>query len=173
MLLLELIEWTYEHWGEVSISALLLFVLRKFVMSELQKLLHFGRDAELEWTRRKVEELTGEKWNGPRPILNHIQTRYFKRYYSSSRKGTNRGNPLQKRRNNMQNINWITLLPALVGALKLILQPFGVDLSHITDQQVNDVANGIAALLTIIGVLLPHRKGGVSNGPTISADGNK
>lgn len=64
-----------------------------------------------------------------------------------------------------QQINYVTLIPALFGAAKLILQPFGLDLSHITTEQVNDVANGVAALLTIIGVLLPHRKtGGVDNG---------
>lgn len=75
-----------------------------------------------------------------------------------------------------QNINWVTLIPALVGALKLILQPFGVDLSHITDSQVNDVANGIAALLTIIGVFLPHRKEAQPNGlpqPTNTLTSNK
>jgi uncharacterized membrane protein len=60
------------------------------------------------------------------------------------------------------NINYVTLIPALLGVAKLVLQPLGFDLSHITDGQVNDLLNGIAAVLAIIGVFLPHRK--VSNG---------
>lgn len=59
---------------------------------------------------------------------------------------------------NPSTINWITLVPAIIGAIKLILQPFGIDLSHVTDQQINDVANGIAAVATIVGILLPHKK---------------
>jgi len=55
----------------------------------------------------------------------------------------------------MQNINWVTLVPALLGAIKLILQPFGVEIS---DQNINEIANGAAALATIIGVLMSHRK---------------
>lgn len=70
---------------------------------------------------------------------------------------------------NWQSINWVTLIPALVGALKLILQPFGIDLSHITDQQVNDVANGVAALLTIIGVFMSHKKGDALSGTSQSS----
>jgi uncharacterized membrane protein len=70
---------------------------------------------------------------------------------------------LQRRLAKMNsNTNYYTLIPALIGVLKLILQPLGFDLSHVTDSQVNDLCNGIAALLAIIGVFLPHRK--VSNG---------
>lgn len=54
-----------------------------------------------------------------------------------------------------QNINWYTLIASLVGALKLSLQPFGIE---IPDQQYNELANGAAALITIIGVFLSHRK---------------
>ena len=55
----------------------------------------------------------------------------------------------------MQNINWLTLIPALLGAIKLILQPFGVEIS---DQNINEIANGAAALATIIGVIMSHKK---------------
>jgi phi LC3 family holin len=80
---------------------------------------------------------------------------------------------LKRRVKKMQpNTNWITLIPALVGAIKLILQPFGIDLSHVTDQQVNDVVNGIAALATIIGILLPHKKGVVTSGTTTEYKGD-
>lgn len=55
-------------------------------------------------------------------------------------------------------INWVTLIPALVGAIKLILQPFGIDLTFVTDEKVNDIANGVAALAAIIGILATNRK---------------
>lgn len=68
----------------------------------------------------------------------------------------------------MQNTNWVTLIPALLGVLKLILQPFGVDLSHITDEQINTLINGIAAAIAIWGVVRSHEK------PTANqADPNK
>lgn len=55
----------------------------------------------------------------------------------------------------MSNINWTTLIVALLGAIKLILQPFGIE---IEDEHINAIANGIAALLTVVGVILSHRK---------------
>lgn len=59
---------------------------------------------------------------------------------------------------NNQQTNWVTLVPALLGVLKLILQPFGIDLSKITDDQVNAVINGAAALVTVWGVFKSHTK---------------
>lgn len=72
----------------------------------------------------------------------------------------------------MQNINWITLVPALLGAVKLVLQPFGVEIS---DQNINEIANGAAALATVIGVVMSHRKqeATTTNGSTISGGFNK
>lgn len=62
------------------------------------------------------------------------------------------------RRINMQKINWVTLIPALMGAIKLILQPFGIDMTAFTDENVNAIANGVAALAAIIGILSTNRK---------------
>lgn len=53
------------------------------------------------------------------------------------------------------NVNWATLIPTLLGAAKLILEPFGI---IIPDQNVNEIANGIAALATVIGIIISHRK---------------
>ena len=52
-------------------------------------------------------------------------------------------------------INWVTLIVAILGALKLIGEPFGIT---IEDEQINAISNGLAALITIIGVVLSHRK---------------
>lgn len=56
----------------------------------------------------------------------------------------------------LENRNIATLMVAIVGAGKLILQAFGVDL--ITEQQIDALANGIAAAITIVGVVMTHVK---------------
>lgn len=55
----------------------------------------------------------------------------------------------------MKQINWVTLVPALLGALKLILEPFGIQIS---DANINEIANGAAALATLIGVVMSHQR---------------
>ncbi|MNY77120.1 hypothetical protein D3C86_2169250 [compost metagenome] len=73
----------------------------------------------------------------------------------------------------MQNINWFTLILSLLGALKLILQPFGVE---IPDDNFNEIANGAAGLAALIGIFLSHKKVEVPNvitQPTTFIDNNK
>lgn len=55
----------------------------------------------------------------------------------------------------MNQTNWTTMLIALLGALKLVLQPFGIE---ITDAHVNDIVNGVSAAATIFGVIYHHIK---------------
>lgn len=43
----------------------------------------------------------------------------------------------------------------LLGGVKLVANAFGVE---ITDEMVNDLANGLAALFITIGVILDHGK---------------
>jgi phi LC3 family holin len=95
----------------------------------------------------------GAEWSGRENPSNNMAAKNLKGLFKSLIH--------TRRKNKMQNTNWITLLPALIGAIKLILQPFGIDLSHVTDEQVNDVVNGIAALVTIIGIFMPHKKDAV------------
>jgi len=54
----------------------------------------------------------------------------------------------------MQKGNVVTLIIAILGALKLVLEAAGYDI--ITDQNINDIANGIAALVTVVGVVINH-----------------
>ena len=56
----------------------------------------------------------------------------------------------------MQKGNVVTLIIAILGALKLVLNAFGIDI--ITEQNINDIANGIAAIVTIAGVIMSHKK---------------
>ncbi|WNR42115.1 hypothetical protein [Paenibacillus roseipurpureus] len=52
--------------------------------------------------------------------------------------------------------NYYTLALGLLGAAKLILDAFGVTL--LTDETVNAVANGVAAILSVVGVYTNHQK---------------
>lgn len=54
------------------------------------------------------------------------------------------------------NINVVSLTIAILGALKIVLEAFNVDL--ITDDQINSIANAVAAVVTIVGVMISHRK---------------
>ena len=55
------------------------------------------------------------------------------------------------------NINVVSIVVSLLGAFKLILGAvFKVDL--ISDEQINDIANGVAAIAAVVGVVLSHRK---------------
>lgn len=56
----------------------------------------------------------------------------------------------------MGNRNYYTITLALLGAVKLALNSFNIDI--ITDSQVNEIANGVAAVLTIGGVVMTHIK---------------
>ncbi|WP_200963533.1 hypothetical protein [Paenibacillus sp. Soil766] len=56
----------------------------------------------------------------------------------------------------MKTINYYTLALGLLGAAKLILDAFGMDI--ITDETANAIANGVAALLSVIGVYTNHQK---------------
>lgn len=55
------------------------------------------------------------------------------------------------------NVNWVTLVVALLGAAKLVLQAFGIDV--ITDDMIDKASNVVAALVTLVGVIMSHRKG--------------
>ena len=55
-----------------------------------------------------------------------------------------------------KDINIVTLTIAILGALKIVLEAFKVDL--IDDGQINSIANGVAAVATIVGVVISHSK---------------
>lgn len=56
----------------------------------------------------------------------------------------------------MGNRNYYTITLALLGAVKLVLNSFSVDI--LTNTQMNDIANGVAAILTVAGVIMTHLK---------------
>ncbi|OXM83958.1 hypothetical protein [Paenibacillus rigui] len=168
MLILEIIDWILDNPGDATIWTILALIARKIFLSEIERVIQMGRDEELIWTREQVEQLTGQKWNGPQPILKRARIQYIGKYYFYLLGASRWGYQLRRERKMNQQINWVTLIPCLIGAVKLILQPFGVDLTAITDQNVNEIANGAAALATVIGVLLSHKKKGAATNGSIA-----
>lgn len=57
--------------------------------------------------------------------------------------------------------NLYTLIAGLLCIFKLILQTFGIDI--ITNEQIDDIANGVAAIVAIVTVYL-HNPIGKTNG---------
>jgi uncharacterized membrane protein len=67
----------------------------------------------------------------------------------------------------MDRGNIYTLVIGILGAIKLILQAFGIDI--ITDDAIDAIANGVAAVVAIIAVLLhnhPKKKNFKKETPT-------
>ena len=65
-------------------------------------------------------------------------------------------------------INYVTLIVALLGAAKLALQAFGIDV--ITDDMIDKSANVVAAVVTLVGVVISHRKTVTVTNQTASID---
>ncbi len=61
-------------------------------------------------------------------------------------------------------VNYYSLAIGLLGASKLILNSFGLDI--ITDNDINAIANGAAAVATVVGVYMNHKK---KYSPTLTA----
>lgn len=55
----------------------------------------------------------------------------------------------------MKELNWPTLITGLVAAGKLMLNSFGI---NIPDEIINDVVNGVAAVIAIVAIFMSHRK---------------
>jgi uncharacterized protein YebE (UPF0316 family) len=56
----------------------------------------------------------------------------------------------------MENRNYYTITLSLLGVLKLVLNAFGMDL--VTDKNANEIANAVATILSIVGVIMAHVK---------------
>lgn len=56
----------------------------------------------------------------------------------------------------MKEINWVTLSVALLGAAKIVLEVFGVEV--ITDDLIDSTANAVAAVVAVLGVIMSHSK---------------
>jgi hypothetical protein len=132
MLLIEIADWTWEHRGEVTLNALLLLILRKFIIREFHKVLHLGREGELRWLILKVEELTGEKYNGQPAFLKTVKIRYIKNYSTYLPKVIELVYQ-QRRKKKMNALKSTKFWLAIIGAIIPVLNnEFGVHLDSST-----------------------------------------
>lgn len=157
-MILDVAEWLWEHRAEITLNGVLLLILRRFIIAELKRILRFNRtDAVLNNQKIVMQALgVGEQWESNLPINGFGITlpQLSRKLCLFSPTVTKR--PKKRRKNmNSKNINFLTLIPTLAMALKLILQVFGI---QIPDENVNVVINVISSVGAVIGVYLPHTK---------------
>lgn len=61
----------------------------------------------------------------------------------------------------MKDINWTTLIGGLIAAGKLVSNAFGIDLP---DELINDLVNGVAAVMAVVAIFMSHKRSGKSVG---------
>jgi phi LC3 family holin len=161
-----LVEFLYELKDQIDRHGIrwgVIFTLFVVYRKELRnKRLDLRDDAMFINQRIIMDHLgIGDQYHG-QPIVSHKDLANYKplqQYCSEVIQWAKR----LRRKNAMNKVNWLTLVPAVVGTLKLVLQPFGIDLSGVTDEHVNSIVNGAAALATIIGVFMNHYKKGAAD----------
>lgn len=96
-------------------------------------------------------------WNGQSETMKTGQTN-SKQSSRLLRVVISRVNQLRRMKKMNPSINYVTLIIAILGAVKLVLQAFGIDV--ITDDMIDKAANVVAAVVTLVGVVISHRKKG-------------
>jgi uncharacterized membrane protein len=117
------------------------------------------RDADVFHNQRVIMEKLGvaDQWKGQAIPFQSEEVKSLRKLYSSSQVVIQQVNQLRrKKKMNQQNTNWATLVPAMFGAIKLILQPFGIDLSPVTDETINAIVNGVAGVCVVGGIIYNH-----------------
>src|SRR5579875_2175140 len=113
------------------------------------KSVSYRAQASLARSRRFVRGPASRphRWRAPRPTI--VRCDVGPSHLAWTVHVLKRGPKVRERRTAMgQNRNYVTLTIAILGAVKLILQAFGVNI--ITDQQIDAIGNGVAALITVI-----------------------
>jgi uncharacterized membrane protein len=131
---------------------------------------HQFRERDKRWEAKfdAIGKAVGAEWglNGQHNGLNPMPPQLLRRLFSFLRKGIPQVHLLRRRRKMNQNINFVTLFPGMIAAIKLILQPFGID---IPDEHINALVNGAASLMVIVGIFYNHFKPKKQSTPTIGA----
>lgn len=124
-----------------------------------------------EATRRDIaaiKEALGLSNHSPPPSSKRATILSSERYFLSSRKVIQWVSQLGRKMKMNNQINYVTLIVALLGAAKLALQAFGIDV--ITDDMIDKSANVVAAVVTLVGVVISHRKTVTVTNQTASID---
>ena len=104
-------------------------------------------------------QMNSKRSSGRSPMEN-FRTSVRKRI---SQRAQSQKNKYGEERKMKLSINWVTLVVALLGAAKLVLQAFGIDV--ITDDMIDKASNVVAAVVTLVGVTMSHRKGEKTDDP--------
>lgn len=121
-------------------------------------------DAEKRYSKKSTAKTTYSASPG---LTFHVRfMALFTRLVGTGRFG------LRRRRRRVEELkrNWITIGPSLLGGVKLILEPFGVT---IPQDDINNIINGVAAALTVFGIVYHHLKkpkGGTVSGSSQSTN---
>ena len=169
-MILDLVEWIWEHKMEFTFNAVLLFILRRFILKELTKLFRFNRnDAVLINQKIMMEMLgVGEKWTSSLPMngLKITLPRLSRKLYLFSFKDTK--HPKIRRKKNMKQLLSKKFLLAILGAIIPVINlQFGLNLdintligiwlvlvagiaaiAHVDSKQIKAEAKTVATVLT-------------------------
>jgi len=129
-MILELAGWIYEHRMELTFNTILLFILRKFILTELKRILRFNRtDAVLHNLKIIMEEMgKGDQWRSNLPMNGFAFTLvpFSKKLSLFSFKDMKH----QTRRKNMNRLKSKKLWLAIAGALiPVINNEFSINLN--------------------------------------------
>lgn len=133
-----------KHWFWAAAGSAALFIIRVIDKRRQQK---------QEKIILAIAEKVGVQWDGRTKTSKSVDLMNLRKLFSYSQAAFRR---VQRRKNMNQQINIITIIVAVLGAVKIVLQAFGIDV--VTDEQINQIANGIASIVTIFGVVMSHRK---------------
>ena len=133
MLIIEILEYAWEHKGSLTFDAILLFFMRKWLIHEAHKILHMGREGEIQWILERLERMTGERYDGRQGFSNLVRTRYIKNYYSYLHRGIELANRQRRVKTMLQALtsSFSKKLAALIitAAISALNTKFGLDLS--------------------------------------------
>lgn len=133
MLIIEILEYVWEHKGSLTFDAIVLFFMRKWLTHEAHKILHLGREGEIQWILERLEQITGERYDGRQDFSKLVRTRYIKNYYSYLRKGIELANRQRRVKTMLQALtsSFSKKLAALIitAAISSLNKKFGLDLS--------------------------------------------
>lgn len=119
-------------------------------------------DERIESKLDAIMQKVGAEWsNGQPKQCERGLTNYVRSFLLS----------ITRRRRKMQT-NWVTLLPGLISATKLVLQSFGID---IPDEHINAIVNGAAAVGAVVAIFMSHKKGDKNDNqkPTVNIGDNR
>ncbi|MBB6731879.1 hypothetical protein [Cohnella zeiphila] len=174
----EFYEWIRDHrHNPLTWAALVPLIIiiadklgREFITDQFKKLLHVQGKADFKEyianqkrIERKVDQIAYylgvPEWNVEETVYTEntaknssILSRLGRLNALYARKST-----MQRRRTmNNTSINYVTLVVALLGAAKIILESFGITV--ITDDVIDQASNAVAGIVTLLGVIMSHRK---------------